>query len=245
MRALVVEHDPYTDPALVAEALASRGYDVVRRLVVPPEHFASPGVEHAFPDPAGFDVVVPMGAPWSVDDPAIGPWIGPELAMLRAAHEAGVPVLGICFGGQALAAALGGGVRRAPRWELSWCEVDTVDPALVPRGPWFQFHQDAMVVPAGATVVATSPVCPQAWTLGRTMAVQFHPEVTPGALDTWIAQGGDRPFLENGLDLEAVRRATSQAEAPARRRAHALVGAFLDRVAARPAGALRVDLPRG
>ena len=38
------------------------------------------------------------------------PWIAAQLAFLRAAHDAGVPVLGICFGAQALAAALGGRV---------------------------------------------------------------------------------------------------------------------------------------
>ncbi len=232
MRALVVEHDPYTDPALVGEALEARGVDVVRRLVVPEDRFDSPGVEHAFPDPTQYDLVVPMGAPWSVDDHAtIGPWVLPELAMLRQAHEAGVPVLGICFGGQAMSVALGGGVTRAPRWELGWCDVESTDPALVPDGPWFQFHKDAMVVPDGADVVASSPVCPQAWTLGRTLAVQFHPEVTLPVLDMWLDHGGDHPLRENGFDVEEVRRATKDAEPAARARTDALVGAFLDRVA--------------
>ena len=79
----------------------------------------SPSVTVSFPDPLSYDAIVPMGAAWSVyDRDRIGTWIEDELGFLRRAHGAGVPVLGICFGAQALAAALGGKVVRAedPRW---------------------------------------------------------------------------------------------------------------------------------
>lgn len=233
-RALLVEHDPYTRPALVGEALEARGFELVRRLVVPEERFHDPGVDHDFPDPREWDLVVPMGAPWSADDHAtIGSWLAPELAMLRTAHAEGVPVLGICFGGQALSVALGGGVTRAPGWELGWTSVATSDPDLVPAGPWFQFHRDAMVLPPGALEVAANPHCSQAWTLGRTLAVQFHPEVTVEVLDLWLATGGRAVVEGEGLDVEALRAATRDAEDAARARTDALVGAFLDRVAQR------------
>ncbi|WP_088319363.1 type 1 glutamine amidotransferase [Kineosporia sp. R_H_3] len=234
-RALLVEHDPYTSPGLVGEALEARGYALERRLVVPEERFHSPGVDHDFPDPREWDLVVPMGAPWSADDHAtIGSWLVPELEMLRTAHTAGVPVLGICFGGQALSVALGGGVTRAPGWEIGWTDVVTADPALVPAGPWFQFHKDAMVLPPGALEVAANAHCSQAWTMGRTLALQFHPEVTLEVFDGWLETGGAAIMEGLGLDVEAVRKDTADGEDAARARTRALVEAFLDRVAARP-----------
>ena len=235
-RALLVEHDPYTQPGLVGEALEARGYSLERRLVVPEESFHSPGVPHEFPDPREYDLVVPMGAPWSADDhETIGSWLAPELQMLRTAHTAGVPVLGICFGGQALSVALGGGVTRAPGWEIGWTDVATSDPALVPHGPWFQFHKDAMVLPPGALEVAANAMCSQAWTMGRTLALQFHPEVTLPIFDRWLETGGQAIVDRLGLDGEAIRTRTRDDEPLARARTRALVDAYLDRVAAREA----------
>lgn len=234
-RALLVEHDPYTSPGLVGEALEARGYVLERRLVVPEERFHSPDVDHDFPDPREWDLVVPMGAPWSADDhETIGSWLVPELEMLRTAHAAGVPVLGICFGGQALSVALGGGVTRAPGWEIGWTDVVTAEPALVPAGPWFQFHKDAMVLPPGALEVAANAHCSQAWTMGRTLALQFHPEVTLDVFDGWLETGGAAIMHGLGLDVEAVRKDTADGADAARARTRALVEAFLDRVAARP-----------
>ena len=100
----------------MGERFAERGYDATEFVVVPEDRFHDPGVEVSFPDPAAFDVIVPLGAIWSAyDHDRIGSWLAPELDMLRTAHERGIPVLGICFGGQALAAALGGKVEAAER----------------------------------------------------------------------------------------------------------------------------------
>ena len=235
MRALVVQHDHVSPPGPVGEAFAERGYDVEEFLVVPAERFAEPGVDARFPDPAAFDVVVPMGAPWSVGATDIASWVGPELAMLRSAVAAGVPVLGICFGGQALAAALGGAVERAPAVELGWVEIATQDAGLVPSGPWFQWHQDRWRLPPGARELARTSVASQAFVVGRSLGVQFHPELTPGQLDGWLANGGAMFLAAHGLDAEELR-ARTRAEAPAAAcRARRLVHAFLDRVVAAPA----------
>ena len=84
-------------------------------------------------------MIIPMGAPWSVyDQEAIGTWVPTELAMLREAHDQQVPVLGICFGGQLLAAAHGGSVSRSPAPEIGWVEVKSDNDGLVPSGFWFQ-----------------------------------------------------------------------------------------------------------
>ena len=116
MRALFVKQDHNSPSGLVGDAFAELGYDITELTVVPRERYHSPDVTACFPDPAGYDAIVAFGAVWAVyDDAAIGTWIHDEIAFTRAAMAAGVPVLGICFGGQMLAAAAGGRVERAPQ----------------------------------------------------------------------------------------------------------------------------------
>ena len=155
MRVLFVQQDHMSPTGPVGEAFADRGFDVQEFMVVPEEHFHAPAVTATFPDPLAFDAIVPMGAAWSVyDHDRIGTWVGDELDFLRRAHDAGVPVLGICFGGQALATALGGAVVRAERPEIGWTTVETSRPDLIEPGPWFQWHADRWVLPDGVRALA-------------------------------------------------------------------------------------------
>ncbi|MEU8798465.1 type 1 glutamine amidotransferase [Spirillospora sp. NPDC048819] len=228
MRALVVEHDAMSPIGPIGDRLVQHGFEVTELVVVPAERHHSPGVEIAFPEPSESDLVVVMGAPWSVDDEAaIGPWITDELAMLRKAHTTGVPVLGICFGGQALATALGGGVERAPRPEIGWVEIETDEPALVGPGPWFQYHFDRWVMPPGGIEIARDEVGPQAFRIGRSLGVQFHPELTVRELESWLANGAEKDMRGLGLDPAAVLDRTRALAPEAERRAHAFVDAFL------------------
>src|SRR6185503_12006299 len=165
MRVLFVQQDHVSPVGPIGDAFADRGYDVEAFLVVPPDRFDAPDVEVSFPDPSGYDAIVPMGAPWSVyDQEAIGTWVPAELDMLRRSDEIGVPVLGICFGGQALAAALGGRVDRADEPEFGWRRIESADGSLVEPGPWFQWHYDRWWSPPGAVEVARTDVAPQAFT---------------------------------------------------------------------------------
>ena len=103
-----------------------------------------------------------MGAPWSVYDRAtIGAWVLEELTFLRRAPTSSVPILGICFGGQAVAAALGGSVVRAEQSEIRWYSVDTDDADLVDAGPWFEWHHDRWVAPGARRVLARTPAAEQ------------------------------------------------------------------------------------
>ena len=231
MRVLVLQQDHVSPPGPVGEAFAARGYDVEQFLVVPADRFADPGVDVAFPDPLRYDAVVPMGAPWSVTSERIGGWVTAELDLLRRAHHAGVPVLGICFGGQLLAAALGGSVARAAQAEIGWTTVETDEPSLVPPGPWFAWHEDGWSVPPGAREIARTAVASQAFVLGRSLAVQFHPELTPSQLEGWLANGGGAFLSDAGVDADELLARTHTEAPAAAARAHALVDAFLTHVA--------------
>ncbi len=90
-----------------------------------------------------------FGAAWAVYDEATIPWVADEIAYARSLISLGVPVLGICFGGQMLAAALGGTVSRAPIPEIGWVSVSSDEPALIEPGPWLEWHFDRFTAAAG------------------------------------------------------------------------------------------------
>lgn len=235
MRALFVRQDHLSGLGPVGDGFDACRYDIEELLVVPPGRFTRPDVEVTFPAPTDFDVIVPMGAPWSVyDDASIGTWVHAELEFLRSAHDAGVPVLGICFGGQALVTALGGKVERAPGPEIGWHRVDTGNPDLIEAGPWFQWHHDRWVDPPGGRSLARTALGPQVFVLGRSMALQFHPELTTSMLQGWLGHGGAellRTLGTNEADLLARTRAEEAAAAIRTRR---LVERFLSLVATAP-----------
>lgn len=236
MRALFIQQDHVSPVGPVGEAFTDRGYDVVEFLVVPEHSFHEPGVDVEFPDPLGYDAIVPMGAPWSVyDEATIGAWVLEEIGLLRRAHDAGVPILGICFGGQALATALGGSVERAPGAEIGWYELEADEPALVEPGPWFQWHHDRWTPPPGARTIARTALAPsQAFVLGRSLGVQFHPELTAEQLQGWYDNGGRSYLDEHGIDADALLERTRRDAEAAAARSRALVGRFLDQVAVAP-----------
>ena len=80
----MIQHDHICTPGFVGERFTDRGYDLAVHQVVSEGRFQSPDVETQFPEPTDFDVIISMGAPWSVyDHETIGSWVLPELAMLR------------------------------------------------------------------------------------------------------------------------------------------------------------------
>jgi GMP synthase-like glutamine amidotransferase len=176
--------------------------------------------------PGQVDLVLSLGSDWHVYEPAVAPAVEREAEYLRSSIETGTPVLGICFGAQVLAHALGGQVGRDPGGgEIGWYVVESDDPTI-PEGPYVQWHSDVFSTPPGAVELARSPVGPQAFSYGSAFAVQFHPEVTPPVLRRW-ATGGRSTLEARGIDpATLVAEAHRQASA-AQGRAEALVEAFL------------------
>lgn len=172
---LVLQHGPLGPPGVFEDWLRARGIDF---------EVHAAWRDPMPPDPAAYAAVATLGSEHSAaaTDPA---WIAQEIALLRDAIAGDVPVLGLCFGGQALSVALGGSVRPAATPEVGWMPIETDDPEAVPAGPWLQFHWEVFVTPPGADELARTAAGPAAFRHGRHFGTQFHPEATPEIVDSW------------------------------------------------------------
>jgi GMP synthase (glutamine-hydrolysing) len=206
MEIVVVEHQADAPAGLLADWAAERGHgmEVVRL------HAGDP-----LPAPGDVQRAAVLGSDQSVHD-APPVWLGEELDWLAALVAAERPVLGLCFGGQALAAAMGAEVRRAQQPEIGWVQVSGDV-----GGTWFTWHFDTFAPPAGARELGRTPAALQGFASGPHMGLQFHPEVTPAIVDDWISVGG-RDLDSQRLDAAAIRDRTAREAVRARSAAYAL-----------------------
>ena len=136
------------------------------------------------PDPVAHHAYLITGSPAGVYDPL--PWIDPLQQFIRSAN--GAKMVGICFGHQVMAEALGGHVEK---WKKGW-STGLHRYAIVRSEPWLDgagtiaipaSHQDQVVVqPPNTEVLAASdftPFAALAWTDRPAISFQFHPEFSP------------------------------------------------------------------
>ena len=121
---LFIQHSPNDTPGALGFHAAHLGYGVMTAR-------ADLGLVD-LDQPNKVSGLVVMGSLESVTDPNLS-WLKAERRYVDRAIESGVPVLGVCFGAQLLAEALGGQVRRAPQPEVGWLEVETTQPDRIPR----------------------------------------------------------------------------------------------------------------
>lgn len=141
----------------------------------------------ALPDPASPDAVLITGSSAGVYDSHL-PWLEPLRAFIRGAYAAKTPMLGICFGHQIMADALGGDVRKSEKgWGLGRhvYAVTSRPPFLGGSLPEFAIacsHQDQVIAPPEeATVFLSSDFTPNAGLVyrnGAALSLQAHPEFT-------------------------------------------------------------------
>lgn len=193
---MVFQHHPQETAGELAAVLQGRGNRL--RTV---ELFNGLGVPSSVPaDLDDVDGIVSMGGPMNVDQADAYPWIEQEMALIRMAHEAGQPIVGICLGAQLIAAALGGKVAPMQQPEAGFSGVKltfggTTDPLLAGI-PWLtpQFHlhaQEACELPSGAVPLAGSAGCEaQAFRVGaKTYCFQYHFEWDRRAIEHFSQDG--------------------------------------------------------
>jgi GMP synthase-like glutamine amidotransferase len=149
------------------------------------------------PEAAAVSALIVLGGAMGADDDNRHPFLSDLKELIRTIVAAQIPYLGICLGGQLLAAAMGTQVV-SNRWE----ELGTLKVSLTQEGitdrlfkgfsgefTTFQWHHDSFDIPAGGTLLATSAACPhQAFRIGEcAWGLQFHPEVTESIIRDWSA----------------------------------------------------------
>jgi GMP synthase (glutamine-hydrolysing) len=233
VRALAIVHQPDAGPGVFAEAMRSRDVRLDQWLIGddPP-----PG------DPSGYDAVLTFGGAMHADQEADHPWLGEEKSLLAELIERRVPLLGMCLGCQLVAEAAGARARRAGMPEIGWHEVELTPEAaedpllggLPPSFEAFQWHSYEAPLPPGATALARSPVCLQAFRLdGPAWGIQFHAEVSRRDVEHWIDDyRSDPDAVRIGLDPEALRRRTRASIEAWNGLGRELCGRFIDAIRA-------------
>ncbi len=231
-RALVIAHEVDGPGGQVTKALEDRGFIVDTHVVVPDAD--QPNVANPFPDWSDYDLIAPMGSVRSMTNKdEISNWIHEEMDLVRAAADRGQPVLGVCFGGQLIAEALGGSVEESPVTELGWFDIQPAEGKENPvgPGPWKEWHHDRFVAPPGSEVLAVSEVGPQLFTIGRMAGTQFHPEVDVAHIEGWLTMADDEYLTSHGRDRESILAEMRAQEAQSIEGCRHLVDWFLDDIA--------------
>ena len=153
-----------------------------------------------------------MGGPMSVNDDL--PWIPQALDLIRQAVEREIPVLGHCLGGQLMAKALGGEVRKNPVKEIGWGEVKVEDNPAARE--WlgdspksflsFHWHGETFTLPHGAERILSGPQCEnQAFALDKHLGLQCHVEMTPELVKSWCETGAREIAANLGPSVQTAQ----------------------------------------
>jgi GMP synthase-like glutamine amidotransferase len=165
------------------------------------------------PSAGGFDTLIMLGGPMSVNDEALYPYLTQEMKLAEQFMKSGKKVFGVCLGAQLMAKALGARVFPGAVKEIGWFDIELIGEGendhmmayLAPDGKSckvFHWHGETFDIPAGAERLAKSDLYPnQAFRYGdNAYAFQFHIEVRKEMIADWLK---DEP-----VDMAAVRKET-------------------------------------
>ncbi len=205
---LVLQHEEGAPPALFARWCDHRNipYEIQR--------VWEDGLP---PDPGLYPWICSLGSDHAPGAPTAPKWVDEEVEFLRSALDRDVPILGLCFGGQALAAAAGAPIAPADPPEIGWFEIESERGEEIPAGPWLYFHYDQFALPEGAEEIARSAAGTAAFRLGKSLGLQFHPEATPVIANAWVRADEMRlaplGISPSGVAAEGDANARAAAEA--------------------------------
>ncbi len=210
---LIFQHAQHEGPGFFGEFLTE--HDVPHRVV-------RAWLGESIPaDSAAYSGLVFMGGPMSVNDPL--PFLQQEMMLIAQAAQAGIPLLGHCLGGQLIAKAMGGQVRRNHVLEIGWHPVWRAETESAVRH-WlddtperfhaFHWHGETFSIPSGAQWLWRSQGCAhQAFAIGETiLAMQCHVEMTRPMIRSWTELGSEHIGCATATiqDVASIRRDTDK-----------------------------------
>lgn len=200
LRVHVFQHVPFEGLGCMHSWLESRGH---RLGFSRPFEGGAADVSSA----ANADWIIVMGGPMGVHDGDRFPWLREEKRVLENAVKRGAAILGVCLGAQLLADVLGAPVKRNREPEIGWFPVDLgkeaistwLGGAFPARFTPFHWHGDTFAIPSGAIALGSSQACDHQGFLYRenVLGLQFHPEITEGALEDLIRNCGGELVPDN------------------------------------------------
>lgn len=201
------------DTSAFAERFPNDGHKVVQLLqpLRPAWRFEVVAVKDGVlpADPQAFDGYVITGSPASVNDDRLS-WVGPLLAFIRALDAARQPLMGLCFGHQAVARALGGQVaRNVAGWGLGtapthWQQARPwMMPAQSTTTLMAAHNEQVTRMPGGAECLGGSDFCPiGSMQIGQHIwTTQYHPEMPLVFMQALLG------YLADKLDAATLARA--------------------------------------
>jgi GMP synthase-like glutamine amidotransferase len=223
VRTLIIQHDHDGGPGALLEPLSGASEIAHWEAWKQPER----------PSLDGIDAILSLGGTAHPDQDHEEPWLAAELDLLEEALDLGTPILGVCLGGQLLARAGGGRVRRVDEPEVArFCDVGVLpearDDLLLAALPapffGFEWHYYGFEAPPGAALLAGNGSTQQAFRLqNRAWGLQFHIEVTAETLAEWadaapdeVERFGGRERYDKNVAM-FVEQSTAAARAVAER----------------------------
>lgn len=209
MNVVVFQHESFEGLGALAPWLAQRS-----AVITTVEQFSAEPIPP--PPVRTVDLLIVLGGPMSVHDTAQLPWLATEKAYIRAALAAGVPMLGICLGGQLIAEQSGASVVKNPQPEIGWwplrwqAAAQRIWPQAAEETRVFHWHGETFSLPDGAEALGSSAACVnQGFILpgGRAVGLQFHLEMTAATVSDLIDHSPgeliDAPFVATAETLRA------------------------------------------
>ena len=163
----------------------------------------------AQPSLNGYDGLIVLGGPMSVNDAARLPHLTTELRLIEDAIQRDLPILGICLGAQLIAKTLGAHVYPNREKEIGWYDLSPTEHAGADRlllalektEKIFQWHGETFDIPRSTSRLAFSTLCDnQAFRYGQKVyGFQFHMEVDEPMIHRWLR------VPENQREIAALR----------------------------------------
>lgn len=186
MRAVVLQHETHEGLGLLERPLIDAGFSLTKRFR---------GVEHKDLEA---ELLVVLGGSMSVWATDQHPFLRDELALLVERVALGRPVLGLCLGAQLLATAAGAQVSAGKNGlelgvaPVRWTKAALEDPVIKgapAKSIVAHWHEDTWTAVPNATLLAsTDRYTQQAFRLGDSFGLQFHPELTAEAYGEWLTR---------------------------------------------------------